>query len=286
MTALIAAVFAASLLGSFHCAGMCGAFVALACGAAETNRTRQHTLQAAYHLGRLATYVTLGATAGVAGRLVDLTGALSGVQSAAAVLAALVMILFAFIAVARAHGASLPHVRLPAGWQGLIQSAHRAAMDRPPVARAAAIGLLTTFLPCGWLYAFLVTAAGTGHPLPAALVMMVFWAGTLPVMIVVGAGARRLLGPAGKHLPLVTALAVVVVAGFMLAGRIRLDPAALASNADPTTAAGTIAVPDPSATQPCCQIAQPAAAANNEDAASKKVKVPPAARGNHPEPTP
>ncbi|QOV88409.1 sulfite exporter TauE/SafE family protein [Humisphaera borealis] len=260
MIALAAAVFAASLLGSFHCAGMCGAFVALACGAAETNAAKQRSLQAAYHLGRLATYVTLGAAAGLAGRLVDLTGALSGVQSAAAVLAAFAMLAFAVVALVRSRGASLPKFRLPLGWQSLISKAHRAAMDRPPVARAVAIGLLTTLLPCGWLYAFLVTAAGTGHPLSAALVMAVFWVGTLPVMVVVGAGARLMLGTAGKYLPLVSASAVIVVAALTLIGRIRLDAAALASAVDAAAGARNVQVADPAATPACCQVAAPDAA--------------------------
>src|SRR5689334_1902982 len=133
MTALIASILAASLLGSFHCAGMCGAFVAIACGATETNRQRQWKLQAAYHLGRLATYLALGMTAGAVGRLLDIAGALAGLKSAAAVLAAATMLLFALIAIARARGTSLPKPRVPATWLRLMQRAHRAAMNRPPI---------------------------------------------------------------------------------------------------------------------------------------------------------
>jgi sulfite exporter TauE/SafE len=254
MTSLVVAIFAASLLGSFHCAGMCGAFVALACGATEAKRTRQLSLATAYHLGRLATYLSLGAAAGAVGHLVDLTGALAGLRSAATALAAATMLLFALVALARARGVSLPRPPLPARWVALIQAGHRAAMNRRPVARAAAIGLLTTLLPCGWLYAFVVTAAGTGRPLTAAVVMAVFWAGTLPALAVVGAGARGLLGPAARHMPTVTALAVVVVAVFMLIGRARLDPAALAATLEPKTrAAAAVVVPDPKSEKACCQ---------------------------------
>ncbi|HEX8916405.1 MAG TPA: sulfite exporter TauE/SafE family protein [Humisphaera sp.] len=252
MTALIVSVLAASLLGSLHCAGMCGAFVALACGAAETGRGRQVTLQSAYHLGRLATYVSLGLAAGAVGRLVDLGGALAGLRSVAATLAAATMLLFAVIAVARARGAALPKPPVPGPWLRLMQRAHRAAMDRPPVARAAAIGLLTTLLPCGWLYAFVVTAAGTGHPLTAAVVMAAFWVGTLPALTVVGAGARGVLGPLGKHLPTVTALAVAAVAVYVLVGRARLDPVAMAAKTE-QPAGGAANVPDAMAEKPCCK---------------------------------
>jgi uncharacterized protein len=67
--ALVAAIFLASLLGSLHCAGMCGAFVAIACGRLGNDRSDWRdavALQTAYHGGRLLTYVTLGMFAGAA----------------------------------------------------------------------------------------------------------------------------------------------------------------------------------------------------------------------------
>jgi sulfite exporter TauE/SafE len=42
----------------------------------------------------------------------------------------------------------------------------RAVASRPEV-RAAILGLGSALLPCGWLYAFVVTAAGTGRPCAA-----------------------------------------------------------------------------------------------------------------------
>ena len=75
-----------------------------------------------------------------------------------------------------------------------------------PTARGAATGLLTTLLPCGWLYVFVATAAGTGRVPDAMLVMLVFWLGTLPMMVGRGrwraADVRRLpAAPAARELP-------------------------------------------------------------------------------------
>ena len=58
---------------------------------------------------------------------------------------------------------------------------NRLVRERPPVARALLLGLFSTLLPCGWLYAFAVLAAGTGGPWTGMLVMAAFWAGTVPV---------------------------------------------------------------------------------------------------------
>ena len=77
MIALIGAIFLASVLGSFHCAGMCGAFLAVASGAPGGRAKRQVLLQGAYHAGRLVSYTALGAAAGAAGGLVDLGGTLA-----------------------------------------------------------------------------------------------------------------------------------------------------------------------------------------------------------------
>ena len=53
MTAIIAGIFVASLLGSLHCAGMCGAFLALAVTPDEESRVGKSSLHIAYNTGRL-----------------------------------------------------------------------------------------------------------------------------------------------------------------------------------------------------------------------------------------
>jgi sulfite exporter TauE/SafE len=83
------------------------------------------------------------------------------------------------------------------------------------------IGLLTGALPCGWLYGFAVTAAGTGSALAGALLMIVFWAGTLPVMVGLGVGVQALAAPLRRHLPTACALAMIAVGVLAVSGRVR-----------------------------------------------------------------
>src|SRR5205823_3884811 len=108
VTALIAAVFLASLLGSLHCAGMCGAFLAFAVGAEDPGAGRRAALQGAYHIGRLCTYLVFGAVAGGVGAALDLGGSLVGVQRVAAVLAGSMMVVFGVGAALRLRGVRLP----------------------------------------------------------------------------------------------------------------------------------------------------------------------------------
>ena len=254
MTALVGAIFLASLLGSFHCAGMCGAFLAIAAGnvdpATSGGWRRQFTLQGAYHAGRLVTYLLLGAAAGTVGRLVDLAGTLAGIRPFAAILAGATMLLFGAVTLLRASGVSIAaiHARVP--WAGLVQQGHRAAFARPPLVRALLIGLLTTLLPCGWLYAFAITAAGTGSPLRGALAMLVFWLGTLPILVTLGAGLRTVAGPIGKRLPAMTAIAVMVAGIYTLTARATLDPLSMFRRLTGTATSAAIVAKPGSA--PCC----------------------------------
>lgn len=223
MIALIGAVFVASLLGSLHCAGMCGAFLAFAVGP-PGDRASGGRLHAAYNAGRLTTYTALGALAGLLGGAIDTGGALLGVQRLAAIGAGAVMIGFGVVVLLRTRGVRLPRVPLPMALERTLTAAHRRAAGQTPIVRAGLTGLLTTLLPCGWLYAFVVTAAGTGHPGWGALTMAAFWLGTLPVMIALGVGLRRATGALGRRLPTLTALALVGVGGYTVAQRLRLAP--------------------------------------------------------------
>lgn len=244
MTALIAAVFLASLVGSLHCAGMCGAFVAFAVADTEGRPGQRAALSAAYHGGRLITYVALGVAAGSVGALLDLSGALVGISRAAMMLAGAVMVLFGISAAMAAFGKRPIRVPVPAAMRRMLTAGHQLAMRFSPVRRALVIGLLTTLLPCGWLYAFAAVAGGTASPLWGGVTMAVFWAGTLPVLVSLGVGVQRLSGALGRRLPHATAVLLIVVGLWTLAGRGGLDAASLAAQqpvvSDPASAAEAV----------------------------------------------
>lgn len=234
MIPLISAILFASLLGSLHCAGMCGAFVAFAVTGGAANPRQRAALHTAYHLGRLLVYVSLGAAAGFAGAAIDLAGSLIGLQRIAAVSAGALMMAAGIMTILRLRGVRLAHLGVPRAFERRLLAGHRFAADRPPIVRAALTGLLTTLLPCGWLYAFVITAAGTAHAGAGALAMTAFWLGTLPVLVAVGTLAQRATGALARHLPVVTATLVTAIglftvidrAGLMSRTLTMLDPGA------------------------------------------------------------
>lgn len=93
------------------------------------------------------------------------------------------------------------------------------AREKPPLWRAGTMGLSSALLPCGWLYAFVVLAAGAGSSWAGAALLSAFWLGTLPALLGLGLGVERLSGAMRAHLPRLGAVAVTLVAGWNIATR-------------------------------------------------------------------
>lgn len=198
---LLLGVFIASLLGSVHCGAMCSAFACLANGGAQRG--------AWYHGGRLLAYVTLGVFAGALGAELDRAGLIANVQRTAALVTSVALVVWGLVQLRSAMRAR--RFRGAAQWGGVLARIVSRTDAWDPRARAAIIGLTTALLPCGWLWAFVATAMGTGSPQRAALVMLVFWMGTVPMLVAVAAGARR-WGPIARvRWPLASASLVVML---------------------------------------------------------------------------
>ena len=207
--ALLAGIVASGALGSVHCAAMCGPLVAIAGG------TRSPQLAIAHAFGRLATYLGLGAAAGLVGRAVDVAGELVDAQRLALVVASGAIVAWGGYALATALGWRHDAARPTGRWFGhaLVKIRSRSA-----VRRAAVIGVLAGLLPCGWLWAFVITAAGAGSATAGAVVMLAFWIGTVPMVALLAVAGPALAGLRAR-LPVITAVALLALGLGMLASR-------------------------------------------------------------------
>jgi sulfite exporter TauE/SafE len=216
----IIAIFLASLAGSPHCAAMCGPFLAFA-AAGDIGHRPRWSVTGAYHAGRLAAYVALGLAAGSLGAGVETLGARAGLSRMAALVAGTVMVAWGMNTILVLRGRR-PVTHAPQPLQRALGRVTQKLRGMSGVERAAITGCTTALLPCGWLYAFVAAAGGTGSPATAAMVMIFFWTGTLPLMTALGLGFQRLAGPLRRSLPLVTASVVVAIGLLTIAGRLRL----------------------------------------------------------------
>lgn len=217
---LLLTVWTASLFGSAHCVGMCGPLAVLAGTHGHSVGLRTSWVQVlGYHLGRLVPYVVLGCLFGWLGQLVDFGAGFWGLTRVTAWLAGGAMVAAGGVALARQFGIRIPFLNASQPLARWIQRGFRAVTNLSPLAKSLAIGGLTALLPCGWLYVFLMTAAGVADPFWGGAVMLVFWSGTVPLLLGVMLGADKLLRQLPVPLPLLTAILAIVVGGITMTGR-------------------------------------------------------------------
>lgn len=216
-----------------HCVGMCGPLAIWASGTSDRRLeaggdsqapSRQQMLMATtlYHLGRLFTYAIVGVLAGIAGSLMDYGGETLGVQLIAARLVGTTMIVLGTLRLISILGFTSPKPatnRKPSAISRVLVRLRPHVFRLPLLSKAFATGLLTAFLPCGWLYLFALVAAGTGSMVTGPLVMIAFWMGTVPALVSLVAGTRILAVRYGKLVPAVASTLFIMAGCYTAAGR-------------------------------------------------------------------
>ena len=177
-------IFVSGLLGSTHCIGMCGPFAAIL-GSHSQHWRQNISWQSIYSLGRLFTYTVLGAMAGFGGqRLLGLRWFGLNAPAVLAILAGCLLVREGFVTVGvwkRPVSGNGQFCLSGQMLQTLIKQQHQWGVFLA--------GIATGFLPCGLVYAFLLTAARTSNLLMGALVMFAFGLGTVALMVSTGVSA-------------------------------------------------------------------------------------------------
>lgn len=208
-------IFVGGLLGSSHCVGMCGP-LALALGMADSRFTANFRRQLVFSVGRIFTYGFAGALAAFTGLWLKQWSWLGvNIQATLAIIGGI-----ALIVLGMATAGILPKAK----WSWLAPQSCSAAkwmktlLTSPKLLSAFLSGVFTGFIPCGLVYAFLATAAGTGDVIRGWLVMVVFGAGTIPLLMITGCGGT-LLSITGRARVLRVAAWCVMVAGVISIAR-------------------------------------------------------------------
>lgn len=235
----LTAIVIASVAGSLHCAAMCGGFAVAAGGVPDPARPGAAVVrQVAYACGRLLGYASLGAVAGLVGAQLALAGeTLAGVQNAAAILTGVVLVVAGGLALAGRRLFSPPSISgdlvelgegPPRGWRGALRRV-RARLGRAGLRGdlwgAGVLGLCSALLPCGWLWAFIALAMGSGGAAMGVTVMAAFWLGTVPALAGVAwltSGLGRTLSP---HAPRIVAALMIALGLWSLLGRVAMPGA-------------------------------------------------------------
>jgi sulfite exporter TauE/SafE len=182
----LSAAFLGGLAGGLHCAGMCGGIVRVLCATPASNGSVprwSHLL--AYNGGRIASYVLAGTLAGALGEAGLLTRAAPMLQPLMFLLASVMLVALGLYLTGMAPVAARIESAGAWLWRG-IQPWSGRLLPVTSVSRALGLGALWGWLPCGMVYAVLLTALALGSWWQGAVLMLAFGLGTLPNMLGIG----------------------------------------------------------------------------------------------------
>lgn len=223
MIPLALSVLGASVVGSPHCAGMCGGIAGCCSGVGCSSTKAAVATGSAYHATRLVSYATVGAIAGAFGSALEEGGAMVGIQRIAAIAAGVTVALIGTSMLLSAAGIGTRTWKLPGIVQRAISAIHRAASTMAPLKRSILLGLATPLLPCGWLWAFAAVAAGTASAAEGAVVMAMFWLGTVPILVAVGSSISVLGGSKRRALAGLAGVSLIAVGIYTASARADLS---------------------------------------------------------------
>ena len=166
------------LIGFGHCVGMCSPFVLFVSRRyvrPDGGRAAVFAAQAWYTAGRIVTYAVLGAAAGALGGVLQLAGAMLGLQRAAAVVAGGVLVVWALVALSDL----VPRVNSGGALFARVAGVLKGRVPGHPFATGLFLGLL----PCGPLYSAFIAAAARGGALDGAAALALFGIGTAPALL-------------------------------------------------------------------------------------------------------
>lgn len=182
----LSVIFGLGLVSSLHCVQMCGpVVVSFSLSFSRHTASQQIFAHLSYNLGRIATYTSLGAVAGLTGHTFGLVGKLAGIENIVALVAGSLMIVAGLLMLDL-----LPHKFLqrfdPLRYTSRLLKPLGKRITSPTIVSKFTLGLMLGFLPCGLIYAALLKAMSTGTALAGSLTMMAFGFGTISALMAIG----------------------------------------------------------------------------------------------------
>ena len=194
MSGDLAVLLGASLLGSAHCVGMCGPYVAM-CAAQFVPKgvtpAARLGLRILFNLGRVATYGVLGLIVGAFGQIILAFAARSGLAGIVSIGAGGVALFLglSLIGWVRDPIRLVAHVG-PDSW---IRACRLRLTRASPAVAPLFLGALQGLLPCALVYAAASRAAVAGSAGAGALTMVIFGLGTVPAIFALTVFPQSLL---------------------------------------------------------------------------------------------
>ena len=206
---ILITAFVLGIMGSFHCAGMCGP-IAIALPLHGNSVGGKIFGGSLYNLGRTITYGIMGALFGMLGQGLALIGFQ---QKISVIMGSLMIISVLFPALFRNQ------YSMEKSWISLVGKL-KSTIGRMFSIRSYQslffIGMLNGLLPCGLVYMALAGAIGTGSAALGTVYMLLFGLGTIPMMLGISLAGNLLSMTVRKRINTLIPILVVVVGIFFI----------------------------------------------------------------------
>jgi sulfite exporter TauE/SafE len=207
--AILISALVLGLMGSFHCAGMCGP-IAIALPLHGNSPGGKIFGGSLYNLGRTITYGIMGALFGLLGQGMALIGFQ---QKVSVIMGSLMIISVLFPALFR-NQYSLEKSWL--SFVGKLKSTIGRMFSIRSYSSLFFIGMLNGLLPCGLVYMAIAGAIGTGSVGLGTLYMILFGLGTIPMLLGISLAGNLLSQTVRKRINKLIPVMVVLVGIFFI----------------------------------------------------------------------
>ena len=203
--------FLLGLMGSLHCAAMCGPLV-LMTPVVGSSRKSFVASRLVYHAGRILVYGLIGILFGLIGESI----VFAGLQRWLAVITGVAMISAFFVATTLKAKLTRIPIAIKARFASLLR--------RRSYNSIFALGATNGLLPCGLVYMAAMASVAAGGLLGSMVSMIFFGLGTLPMLMAISILGKRLSLSRVPALQKLAPVAVVLVGVLLI---IRSEPVGL-----------------------------------------------------------
>jgi uncharacterized protein len=206
-------IFAVAFLGSVgHCIGMCGGFI-LAYSSAKIgedwSKSHQSIAHFLYNIGRVTSYVFLGAIFGFIGSAFVIT---LNVWGSLLIVVGLLMILMGLSLMGKLK--FLTVVELNISKYKIYNTLFRKLIHSKSLPSFYGLGILNGLVPCGLVYIFGTFALSSGSITSGMLIMAIFGLATIPTLFTFGFIASIIQKSSYKKIALSIASFLVIAYGL------------------------------------------------------------------------
>ncbi len=189
MDPILITALVVGFLGGVHCLGMCGGIVGTLTfsldSKVQASWWRMLPYQMAYNLGRISSYVLIGALFGFLGASIGSIATFLPIQQGLQVVAGLFMIALGLYLGGWWFGIVVIERVGQVVWKKIAPYTKRLGAVKT-IPQAWLYGLIWGWLPCGLIYSMLIMAMSSGSAMDGALIMFAFGLGTLPNLLLMG----------------------------------------------------------------------------------------------------